>query len=356
MPWTVPPPAQLGPPPPFDPELAPALRAILADLPTPLTPELIADRRRRSAAGRLTDDEIRRDGAFLFTERTVPGAPGVSVLICWPTTGTGPYPVIYNIHGGGMVAGNNRTTELAGELDRARELSLGVVAIDYRLAPEHPHPAPVNDCYAGLTWLAANAADLGFSADQIIISGNSAGGGLAAAVALLARDRGGPPLLGQMLQCPMLDDRCATASAKQLEQLGLWDGLSNLAGWTALLGERRGTDDVSCYAAAARAADLSGLPPLFIDAGSAEALRDEAVSYATRIWQAGGQAELHVWSGAFHSFDEWVPRAVVSRAANDARIAWLRRLLAAPVSAAPASAVPASAAPALSAAPAPSAA
>lgn len=97
--------------------------------------------------------------------------------------------------------------------------------------------------------------------------------------------------------------------------------------WTALLGDRRGTEHVSCYAAPARAADLSGLPPAFIDIGSVETLRDEAVSYASRIWQASGQAELHVWSGAFHSFDEWVPQALVSRAAMRARVTWLHRLL-----------------------------
>jgi acetyl esterase/lipase len=112
-----------------------------------------------------------------------------------------------------------------------------------------------------------------------------------------------------------------------MDRVGLWDGSSNRAGWTALLGERRGTEDVPCAAAPARAADLSGLPPAFIDVGSVEALRDEAVAYATRIWQAGGTCELHVWSGAFHSFDEWVPQAEVARAACAARIQWLRRLL-----------------------------
>ncbi|HCU51884.1 MAG TPA: esterase, partial [Micromonosporaceae bacterium] len=169
---------------------------------------------------------------------------------------------------------------------------------------------------------------LGLDAGGVVLSGSSAGGGLAAGVALLARDRGRPRLQGQMLQCPMLDDRCDTPSAAQMRHVGLWDGASNLAGWTALLGDRRGTHDVSYYAAPGRAHDLAGLPPAFIDVGSVEALRDEAVTYATRIWQAGGEAELHVWSGAFHSFDEWVPDAVVSRAARANRVAWLRRLLA----------------------------
>jgi acetyl esterase/lipase len=322
----------LGPPPPFDPELATPLRAILDRLPMPLTPDLIADRRRRTREGRMSDDEMRRSGAFDVQERIVPGpagAPGVTLTICRPTASPGPHAVIYNTHGGGMVAGDTRTQEMAGELDRAEELQLAVVAVEYRLAPEHPDPAPIEDCYAGLRWVAEHGDEIGLDPTRIVISGNSAGGGLAGGVALLARDRGGPALLGQMLQCPMLDDRCDSPSSRQMDRVGLWDGHSNRTGWTALLGERRGTDDVSHYAAPARAVDVSGLPPAFIDVGSVEALRDEAIVYATRIWQAGGQVELHVWAGAFHSFDEWVPKAVVSQSAQKARVAWLRRLLAA---------------------------
>jgi len=317
--------------PPLDAELAAPLAAVLAQLPMPLTADLIADRRARTAAGTLTDEAIRRNGAFEFEERQAPGPPGapeVPVIVCRPTATPGPHPVVYNTHGGGMVAGNNRTIELACELARAEVLQVAVAAVEYRLAPENPAPAPVEDCYAGLVWLVDNAAELGIDPGRVVVSGNSAGGCLAAGTALLARDRGGPRLIGQTLQCPMLDDRCGSVSMAQLGDAGLWDGRSNLAGWTALLGDRRGTDDVSCHSAPARAEDLSGLPPLLLDVGSYEALRDEAVAYVTRIWQAGGEAELHVWSGAFHSFDEWVPDAVVSRAANAARIAWLRRLLA----------------------------
>ncbi|MGX6601661.1 alpha/beta hydrolase [Micromonosporaceae bacterium Da 78-11] len=318
-------------PPPFDAELDAPLRAILADLPMPLTPELIGDRRRRSLAGRLSDSQLRRDGAFTIDERQVPGpagAPDITVLICRPTGVTAPTPVIYHTHGGGMVAGSHRSTELAGELDRAQELGLAVVAVEYRLAPEYGDPAPVEDCYAGLVWLAEHAAELGVDPHRIVLSGNSAGGALAAGLALLARDRGGPRPRGQLLQFPMLDDRCASASARQMARVGLWDGLSNQTGWTALLGERRGTSEVSCYAAPARAEDLSGLPPVYLEVGSVEALRDEGIAYAGRIWQAGGEAELHVWSGAFHSFDEWVPAAVISRSAHQARVGWLRRVLA----------------------------
>ncbi|MFI5860005.1 alpha/beta hydrolase [Streptomyces sp. NPDC051546] len=319
-----------APPPPFDAELAGPLDKILAELPMPLTPALVPDRRRRSLAGRLTDEQIRRGGTFTTEDRTVPGPPGappVTLTLCRPAAATGPVPVVYHTHGGGMVAGSHRSTELAGELDRAQDLGLAVVSVDYRLAPEHPDPAPVEDCYAGLSWLAAHAGDEGFDPRRIVLSGNSAGGALAAGLALLTRDRSGPRPAGQLLQFPMLDDRCDTFSAGQMEQVGLWDGLSNRAGWQALLGDRRATPEVSPYAAPARAADVAGLAPAFIEVGSVEALRDDALAYAARIWEAGGEAELHVWSGAFHSFDEWVPDAVVSRAAHHARVAWLRRIL-----------------------------
>jgi acetyl esterase/lipase len=185
----------------------------------------------------------------------------------------------------------------------------------------------VEDCYAGLVWTAAHAAELGIDADRIIIVGGSAGGGLAAAVSLLARDRGGPAVFGQMLMCPMLDDRNDTPSSLQMAGLGVWDHTANETGWTALLGDQRGGPDVSPYAAPARATDLSGLPPAFVDVGSAETFRDEDVAYATRIWQAGGRAELHVWPGGYHGFDGFAPQAALSLEANAARLRWLRRLL-----------------------------
>ena len=322
----------VGPPPPFDPELLPALEAMAGARGPAFTLEMIpAIRSAPSPFPVPTLEDLRRGGAFEVTERLVPGpagAPDVSLLIGWPTGVQAPVPCLYFIHGGGMMLGDNRSGGAAGAFAHAEQLGAAVVSVEYRLAPETPHPGPVEDCYAGLTWVVEQAGELGIDPARVIVGGGSAGGGLAAAVALLARDRGGPALLGQLLICPMLDDRNNTPSSHQMDGLGIWDHGANDVGWTALLGDACGGPDVSPYAAPARATDLSGLPPAFIDVGSAETFRDEDVAYATRIWQAGGDAELHVWPGGFHGFAGMVPDAALSVAATAAQLSWLRRLLA----------------------------
>jgi acetyl esterase/lipase len=322
----------VGPPPPFDAELATALAAMMADGGAgEFTLEAIP--LLRQGPGPLpppaTDDDLRRGGVFEVSSRLVPGpagAPDVPLLICRPAGAATPVGVVYYIHGGGMVLGDNRVG-LPRMLGLAEQFRLAVVSVEYRLAPETPHPGPVEDCYAGLAWCASHAGELGIDPGRVIVAGASAGGGLAAAVALMARDRGGPALAGQLLICPMLDDRNDTPSSWQMAGLGNWDRAQNEVGWTALLGSARGGPDVSPYAAPARATDLSGLPPAFIDVGSAETFRDEDVAYATRIWQAGGEAELHVWPGGFHGFANMVPQAALSRDAVAAQATWLRRLL-----------------------------
>ncbi|MFD5254353.1 alpha/beta hydrolase [Streptomyces bobili] len=319
-------------PPPFDPELAAALE-LIKDMITPgMSMEDIETVRRSPGIALLAQVDLTADGAFEVEDRTVPGtegSPEISLLICRPTAPAPdrPRPVVYHVHGGGMVLGTNRVG-VDQILDWARELDMVVVSVEYRLAPEHPYPAPVDDVYAGLLWTAEHAKVLGADPERIVIAGASAGGGLTAALALLLRDRGGPRPVGQVLLCPMLDDRNDTPSSHQMAGLGVWDRTANETGWTALLGEVRGGPDVSPYAAPARAEDLSGLPPAFLDVGSAETFRDEVVAYASRIWQAGGVAELHVWPGGFHGFDGFAPQAAVSRAARTAQLEWLRRLLA----------------------------
>lgn len=322
---------EVGPPPPFDPELRPALDAMAAAGRPAFTLENVELIRQAPPLFPVpTDDDLRRGGAFEVTTVRAPGpegAPDVPLLICRPVGVSAPAGCLYYIHGGGMMFGDNRGG-LPGMLDHAEQLRLAVVSVEYRLAPETPHPGPVEDCYAGLAWTVAHAGELGIDPARVIVGGGSAGGGLSAAVALLARDRGGPALSGQLLICPMLDDRNNTPSSVQMAGLGVWDRAANHVGWTALLGDARGGPDVSPYAAPARATDLSGLPPAFIDVGSAETFRDEDVAYASRIWQAGGSAELHVWPGGSHGFAGMVPQAALSQAAVAAQRDWLRRLLA----------------------------
>ncbi|CAF0761280.1 unnamed protein product [Adineta steineri] len=284
---------------------------------------------------RLTDEQLHRNGAIDSEERKVPGpegAPEITLLICRPSAlktnkSKVSLPCIYFIHGGGMIVGDNRFS-LQPLLDWIVELNIIIVSVEYRLAPEHPHPAPSEDCYAGLLWTASHAQDLGIDVSQLSVAGASAGGGLAAAMALMARDRGGPTLQGQLLFSPMLDDRDQTFSTHQFEGMGIWDRQSNLCGWTALLGDQKGSPDVSPYAAPSRAQDLSNLPSAFIDVGSAETFRDEDIDYAQRIGQAGGTVELHVWSGGFHGFTGVAPHAVLSKQANETSKNWYRRLLA----------------------------
>lgn len=319
-------------PPPFDPELAAALELIKDMIQPGLSLEDVEAVRQGPGIELLAQLDLTVGGAFEVEDRTIPGsegAPEISLLICRPTSPAPdrPRPVVYHAHGGGMVLGDRRVG-VDAILDWARELDMVVVSVEYRLAPEHPHPAPVEDVYTGLLWTAEHAGELGADPERIVIAGASAGGGLTAALALMLRDRRGPRPLGQLLMCPMLDDRNDTCSSHQMAGVGVWDRTANETGWTALLGERRGGPDVSPYAAPARAEDLSGLPPAFLDVGSAETFRDEVVAYASRIWQAGGIAELHVWPGGFHGFDGFAPQAALSRSARAAHLDWLRRLLA----------------------------
>ncbi|MFE2601511.1 alpha/beta hydrolase [Streptomyces sp. NPDC059396] len=234
-------------------------------------------------------------------------------------------PCVYWVHGGGMVAGD-RFWQIDIPLEWTDHLGGVIVSVDYRLAPAVRGATPVEDCYRGLRWVVEHAAELGVDPGRIIVAGSSAGGGLAAGTALLARDRGGPSIAAQVLIYPMLDHRNATTSSKQYAGMeGAFSTEVIVCCWQALLGDL--TDDqVTGYISPTRADDLSGLPPTYIDVGSAEIFRDEAIEYASRIWAVGGRAELKVWEGGFHGFDEIFPHAAVSVSARDSRIEWLRRL------------------------------
>jgi len=222
-----------------------------------------------------------------------------------------PVPLLYWMHGGGMVVGSFDMDDnlLVNAVER---LGIAAASVEYRLAPEHPDPVPVEDCYAGLSWIAAGAAAYGIDPLRIAVGGVSAGGGLAAGAALLARDRSGPPLRFQLLLEPMLDDRAITYSSTAYDESTIWNRNDNRSGWTALLGSRIGTDDVSPYAAPARATELAGLPPAFLDVGEVETFRDEVIDYARRLLVAGISTEFHVYPGAFHGFDLLAPDSTLA--------------------------------------------
>jgi acetyl esterase/lipase len=238
-----------------------------------------------------------------------------------------PRPGMYFIHGGGMILGPTWMDELSA-ISYVEQLDCVVVSVEYRLAPEFPHPTPVDDCYAGLKWTGEHVEELGIDPRRLAIAGVSAGGGLAAGTALLARDRDGPKLCYQCLISPMIDDRNQTPSSHEFSGIPSWSREHNDLGWSALLGEKRDGPNVSPYAAPSRAKDLNRLPPALIQVGELEVFRDEDIEYAQRLMQASVPVELHVYPGAFHGWDQLCPTTRVGRQANQHRLAALKQAFA----------------------------
>ncbi|MEV6866182.1 alpha/beta hydrolase [Streptosporangium subroseum] len=311
------------------PDLDPQLRALLAEMPlmSELSPEMLAQLRQFPST---PIDALLEGRAVDRREVTVPGQDGAQIpLSILSPIGADPStaaPCVYWIHGGGMIMGD-RFSQIDIPLDWLDLLGAVVISVDYRLAPEVTGTTLVEDCYHGLLWVAEHADELGIDPARIIVAGASAGGGLAAGVTLMARDRGTPAIAAQVLICPMLDHRNVTTSSRQYSgDPGVWTREMNEFGWRSVLGDLAG-QDVPGYVSPAVADDLSGLPTTYVDAGSAEVFRDEDVDYATRIWAAGGQAELHIWAGGFHGFDALYPQAPVSATARRTRNDWLTRAL-----------------------------
>jgi acetyl esterase/lipase len=238
-----------------------------------------------------------------------------------------PAPCVYYIHGGGMVAGSV-ASDHAKIARLAQATSCVVVAVESRLAPENPYPAALDDCYGGLVGVSDRHRELGIDPDRIALYGSSAGGCLAAAVALLARDRRGPAIAYQMLVSPMLDDLSSTPSAMVNTGFGAWSREANIQSWQAWLGQDFGTDRISPYAAPARARDLAGLPPAYIDVGDLDLLRDEAVDFARRLSWAGVPIELHVYPGGVHGGENLAPDAELTMRIREYRHDALHRALA----------------------------
>ena len=308
----------------YDPELAAAIpmmpRADVSDLPSARA-EMAAGVAAANADVDTTGVEVGR-----ITVPGPEGAPEVVLHTYRPEGVEGPLPLVYDIHGGGFVMGSPEL-EHGPNVRYAREVGALVVSVDYRLAPEHRFPAGLEDCYAGLVWVAANADELGADPDRIVVHGWSAGGGLAAAVALLARDRGGPAIRFQFLGIPELDDRLDMPSMRAFTDTPLWNRPNAIISWDSYLGAGvPGTDEVSPYAAPVRAKDLTGLPPAYVSVAEFDPLRDEGIDYARALLEAGVSCELHLFPGTFHG-SSLVSYAEISQREAAEAVAVLRRAL-----------------------------
>lgn len=296
-----------------DPEIAPVLEALPGfELTSEALPGI------REASGAVVEGAPDPDELFpgvAATTKSIPGYegdPDVRVLWYEPRQRTGESPALVWIHGGGYVLG---TADIDDLLCRriVAETGACVASVDYRLAPETPAPGLVHDCYAALTWVHGSADELGVDASRIAVGGASAGGGLAATLAILARDKGEVPVTFQLLVYPMLDDRTAsTVPPHPFAGEFVWTAQNNVFGWQSLLGTAPGGEGVSPYSAAARVESVEGLPPTFIAVGALDLFAEEDIAYATRLIRAGIPTELHVYPGAFHAFD-MLPTARVAQ-------------------------------------------
>jgi acetyl esterase len=277
----------------------------------------------------LLNADVDRSGVAI-ENRHIPGpvgAPDVPVRIYSPEGLDRTVPGILHIHGGGFVIGD-LDSELGSCVALCRNLGVVVVSVDYRLAPETPYPGPLEDCYAALKWASSNAAQLKIDPVRLAVFGLSAGGGLSAALCLLARDRGGPGICFQYLGIPELDDRLHTPSMRRFVDTPMWNRPNAELSWDFYLGDQyqRGADDVPYHAAPARAEDLAGLPPAYVSTMEFDPLRDEGVEYALRLMQAGVATELHSFPGTFHGSSLFTT-AQVSRRESTEMFAVLRRAL-----------------------------
>lgn len=303
----------------IDPDVAEALAALPVDLGAllgSLTDDAVAGVRELMAQMPVPElsDAVER------TDHVVDESTGVVVRVHRSTSVSGHAPCVYWMHGGGLVLGSYTGED--ARFDRWCQI-FGIVgvSVEYRLAPETPYPGPLDDCYAGLRWVYEHADEIGVDRTCIGIGGASAGGGLAAGLALLARDRGEIPVAFQLLIYPMIDDRQITASSGWIDPI--WPPAANTYGWSAYLGAAKGGPDVPPYAAAARATDLAGLPPTLIAVGAIDGFSDEDIEYAVRLRHAGVPVELHVFPGAPHAFDTFAPTSPIAQRATADVEAWL---------------------------------
>tara|TARA_R110000787_G_scaffold93939_4_gene196358 strand:- start:3587 stop:4552 length:966 start_codon:yes stop_codon:yes gene_type:complete len=257
--------------------------------------------------------------AFGVTRREVKvpgldGAPDVRCLVYTPNASDKARPAFLHIHGGGYVMGSPEGSDIRN-MRVASALGAVVVAPDYRVAPEHPYPAPLDDCAAALAWVFGNAEELGVDTKRVAVGGDSAGGGLAAALCLRTRDEGRLSIAFQHLVYPMLDDRTAAHGTPLDPIVGeyVWTPAANRFGWGAYLGG----NTPSAPAVPARAESLAGLPPTWINIGALDLFLDENIAYARRLLADGVATELVIYPGAFHGFQVAVEAPVARRFERD---------------------------------------
>lgn len=259
------------------------------------------------------------------TDHQVPTGDGTQITVRWyAKDGAAAGPAVVFFHGGGYIFGH--IDQFDGPVARyVSESGVPFLSVEYRRAPEHPHPTPVEDGYTALSWLAGHAPELGVDPDRIAVMGDSAGGGLAAALTILARERGGPAIARQILLMPMLDDRTLTPDP-QIEPYLIWSYDDSRTAWPALLGAAAGGNDVPPTAAPARLDDAGGLPPAYIEVSQLDVFRDEDTAYATKLSRGGVDVEFHLRPGVPHEFDSIAPDADVSRRAIADRVRVLKSL------------------------------
>jgi acetyl esterase/lipase len=278
----------------LDPELKGPIKSMLSQMPPTNFNDLPAARAASVQMMEMMKAQMPVIPGVVTEDRIIKGpkdAPDVPVRIYRPEKAAGVLPAFLWIHGGGYILGNIDQEDFT-----AKQFALAgacvVASVEYRLAPENPYPAPLDDCYAALKWLHANSGELKIDKNRISIGGASAGGGLAAGLAIMARDLAEVKVMFQLLIYPMINDN---------------------AGWRSYLGCEPGGEDVSCYAAAYRVTDLEGLPPAYIAVGDIDLFAQEDIEYARKLINAGIPTEVHVYPGGCHAFDMLVPGADISK-------------------------------------------
>jgi acetyl esterase/lipase len=311
----------------FHPDLYPVARF----LPRSVHPELIVRflRLREGLRRSPKIPRLPRVAGVIADDVLVPSLDGkhsIRIRVYRPDSVQRPVPAMLWIHGGGFVMGDSEEDQ-NNNIALVREAGIAVASVNYRLAPAHPFPAPVEDCYAALQWLHIEAKALGVLPDRIAIGGASAGAGLAAGVALMAHDRNQIPLAFQLLIYPMLDDRTALRTDVDMSGARLWNNKCNRFGWSSYLQKPPGSADVSPYAAPGRRENLSGLPRTWIGVGTLDLFHDEDLLYAKRLAESGVACERRVVEGAYHAFDLFSPKADVVRQFRQSYVSAMKRAL-----------------------------